>query len=479
MRGDPDIFTERGINPEVRDARGYARWTTSDPSALREAWDPFVAPEQRSFIGKIAKQQSGYVITRYPPPGLGLPAVCAEIRPDGAVKTGKKIRHDHVRHFRDRPIYLERHLRKAHKGKDVDGQHDHEQSAKYLFAPAPKIKVPWWHEHAEQYAGKPDALKRHLKARHDGKDESGRHRHFRKVKDESVNFAKRLDVNPLAVPLLEDANRVFFGIEGCLKADAILSQGEAVFSVPSVTLWDAPELADFSDRYLVGKTVFIVPDADWNENDAVIAQAMLCRQHLRQRCGLDAWVAAPPIEQNAARDETGKLKENGVDDFLGGGGSVDDLVVIGREMPPSFDEWVRSQRGRSDGLIRDADVLQNLALHASDDDGTLSKAVGTLAKIMRTYEKKVARALASLESRGAIQIEEGSLHTRRGAWKGGYFDWSLEWEEKPLILIPKHLRAVDSSERLVRYLTPSSEPEQFIRRDAESLEALVEDRIAA
>ena len=66
-------------------------------------------------------------------------------------------------------------------------------------------------------------------------------------------------------------------------------------------------------------------------------------------------------------------------------------------------------------------MLQNLALHASDDDGTLSKAVGMLAKIMRTYEKKVARALASLESRGAIQIEEGSLQCGGGCLEGGRF----------------------------------------------------------
>src|SRR5262249_23170769 len=60
-------------------------------------------------------------------------------------------------------------------------------------------------------------------------------------------LAKRIDVNPIVWEHggFEDAERVFFGIEGCIKADAILTallranQPQAVFSVPSVSLLEA------------------------------------------------------------------------------------------------------------------------------------------------------------------------------------------------------------------------------------------------
>jgi hypothetical protein len=56
-------------------------------------------------------------------------------------------------------------------------------------------------------------------------------------------YAKRIDMHPLAVGLLRDAKRIYFGLEGCIKADAMLSailrsrEKASVLSVPSVTLW--------------------------------------------------------------------------------------------------------------------------------------------------------------------------------------------------------------------------------------------------
>jgi hypothetical protein len=60
--------------------------------------------------------------------------------------------------------------------------------------------------------------------------------------------ARRLDQHPQAFIWLATARRVFFAIEGCIKADAIVPAGEAVFSVPSVTLWRAPELGHYTRR---------------------------------------------------------------------------------------------------------------------------------------------------------------------------------------------------------------------------------------
>jgi hypothetical protein len=199
-----------------------------------------------------------------------------------------------------------------------------------------------------------------------------------------------------------------------------------VFSVPSVGQWDAPELQAFAEMYLAGKTTIVVPDADWHANPDVLTQALLCRSFLR-RFGLEAVVAAPPAEAGY----------KGVDDFLGAGGSLDDLVVIGREMPDAFDQWVQDQRGRSDGLSRDANVLQNVALHAADD-GTIRKDVRMLAKIMDTHPMTVSRGIASLAERGAIAIE-GSLVTRPPTRKRGtggrWYRTEEDWEERPTIIV--------------------------------------------
>jgi len=126
-------------------------------------------------------------------------------------------------------------------------------------------------------------LARHIEKAHHGVPVAGPHEHTRKAKDREHGIARRLDVHPDAVPLLLSAGRVFFVIEGCIKADAVLSRGEAVFSVPSVTLWKAPELEAFAERYLKEKTVFIVADADAVMKPEVMTQAKLCRSFLHRR----------------------------------------------------------------------------------------------------------------------------------------------------------------------------------------------------
>jgi len=85
---------------------------------------------------------------------------------------------------------------------------------------------------------------------------------------------------------LAKAKRVYFVIEGCLKADAVLSsilagdRPESVFSVPSVSLWKAEELRDFVFERLRGKQVIIIPVSDWVTNDDVRTQAFRVRETL-------------------------------------------------------------------------------------------------------------------------------------------------------------------------------------------------------
>ena len=91
------------------------------------------------------------------------------------------------------------------------------------------------------------------------------------LRKDQASEATRIDSNPLALDLLNGAERIYFGIEGCIKADAMLSaileSGEraTVVSVPSVTLW--PKDAGYSDgdlrtlaRIAANREVAIVVD---------------------------------------------------------------------------------------------------------------------------------------------------------------------------------------------------------------------------
>src|SRR5207248_4178670 len=105
--------------------------------------------------------------------------------------------------------------------------------------------------------------------------------------------AARVDLNPLARPLMEDAEEVFLGLEGSIKGASMLSavldtgRKASVASVPSVTLWlagpDQDELEILVRRYgLQNKRVYIVIDADGNQKPNVRAQALFARDHLRK-----------------------------------------------------------------------------------------------------------------------------------------------------------------------------------------------------
>jgi hypothetical protein len=170
---------------------------------------------------------------------------------------------------------------------------------------------------------------------------------------------------------------VFFGIEGCMKADAILSAGEAVFSVPAVGQWRAPELRAFAKRYLKDKLVVIVPDADWYVKDEVIRQARECKEHLEYDLGIDALIAAPP--------RAGLPKIKGIDDYLGpdGRGTLEGLEVIDFQLDPIAEAYMLSwPRVRRDAVLNSLKVLRALALRADRQgrvkmsDRAISKRVG-------------------------------------------------------------------------------------------------------
>lgn len=178
--------------------------------------------------------------------------------------------------------------------------------------------------------------------------------HFHTYRDkdhETDSYSKRYDVHPLGVPLLKSTRAaggiVYISGEGNLKGDAILSDilrrgvtDEAVVDVPSVGQWRAAELDEFTREWLAGCTVVLLYDSDWSEPGKfdVQRQAFAFREYLRRRIGKGrVHVAAPPSPDE--RDEYGDPVKVGVDDWIGSGGSLGDLVVVERETSPKLRAW--------------------------------------------------------------------------------------------------------------------------------------------
>ena len=362
-----------------------------------------------------------------------------------------------------------------HSGTNTEAAHYHQEDAKYTFIPNGYHDVDWAHTHerrlVEQFddgltryrrwEGYKDETRRnkhvekwHAEPKKKEKlkrgpvgDTDERHTHLWHTKNREESIAMRIDVNPLAENLLQRSDVAFFVIEGCLKADAILTAGAAVFSVPSVTLWDADELETFAKEYLKGKTVVIVPDADWAKNPAVVTQALLCQSRLHQfGLGVTTYVAAPPVDPVTEKPLAGK----GVDDFLSlphldkgeqvGGGTLADLEILEWEVPSDevLSRFVlqRSQSSDVRPFRRDVAVLRELSKHAGDT-GELWCSIPKLASILRTDRKRVARAVAALAALGALTADDYNK-LQVGEGHGGY---GIGWRDTPTLTLVEEMRS--------------------------------------
>jgi hypothetical protein len=523
--GFDNIFKKRGI-PLRLVVENFQRWDVGDQKAFQDAWRrPPVEPKQYPYIDSIGDQVGGYVMRRDLHPAAeaaGFEPILAEIRPDEPVVTGWTI-HDHDEVYADWPKLRGRHIRKEHDGGDVVGPHRHLETAKYLFPPGPKRVIRWKHDHDVRFADDPEGRALHVAKRHPKGEPVGLHSHTRKVKDKSVFLAQRIAC-PTPVSLLKNPprRRVFFPQEGCLKAASILGQDEPVFSVPSVTLWRAPELEGVL-RYHAGQTIVIVPDADWRENWLVITQAMMCRAFAcdlsdRLGLGLTVVVAAPPLPEDAKRDPiTGKPEENGVDDFIAAGIAagrtriLDDLEVVSRELPPRFGEWARKyeqwaqaqgERGAyGNGIARDIRVMQALALYAGtkkdpegrpvEGDGEIRRVLSIIADIAGIRSKRtghpngksVATALERLAEGPGLDSPhpftvEGSLDTVRGKYirtknplgkLGWHYDPEEAFKDKPIFTVAEELLAIEGEKTTLGELPAGANPQQFVMRDVDEL----------
>lgn len=425
---------EHGISPEVWVARGVSRYAYLDRDAVKAMYRPFLSKTKRGTVSKIVNQSSGLVMPKHAPPGYA--PIPPQLRPDRAVILDDRVTWHQHGVTSSWPVFPEpagnaagKHLPKTRVllGDTLEA-HIRKGRSRMPYDPA---------------TGEGD---------HHGIDVEGVHRHapseakYVLLGDDGAN--SRIDLHPWALEMLPHAERVFFVLEGTLKNDAVLSAGEAVFSVPSVTLWDSRELSRFAETFLVGKTVIVVPDADWFLNPAVDRQALYVRETLRSVAGLQAHIAAPPIEGL----EHG-IK--GVDDFLGiGGGTIPQLVVRGREAPMWGSGGVKRPGGSGiffwgsiqaypDTALK---ALKGLSLHA-DADGRVRAPMATLARIMGTRKGRLLDMLrrytenpvgwAAFEIEGSLEVAEMRVRDRKNSrWLRLY-----DWAQKPTIIVRPEYRS--------------------------------------
>jgi len=455
-RMDPELFfgRDRGIPPAIWKSRPFVWYTPEHPDPVLDALAD-LGREQRTFAAYLTGQCHGWSISREPPPMIpALPRIYPELKPLHPVHTDGPTLHwhgdgempewmpDHVKMPGERHLWqahINRSKKKssdAHGGDNTDELHYHWPPAKYVHLNETKFDGAFAHHHDEvkTYKRHPDRLRKHLDRHEHPEGTVGLHVHAYRVADPTApKMAQRIDAHSLAVELIRESPVVFYGIEGCLKADAILADGGAPISVPSVGQWDAAELEDVADAYLRDKTVVVVCDADWHDNRLVINEARLCESWLRRFGVSKTYVAAPPPRFHGKNTK-------GVDDLIGVGGHLEDLLVVERKMNPRLEPFIAALMGNKNGVLRNGKVLRNLANYVGES-GCHYASLRRTASVMGLNYKAVERAIKALTAAGALLPPVGDLTIRRNHWSGRY-EWDI-----PLLVLASDFCPQDLPER--------------------------------
>jgi hypothetical protein len=398
---------------------------------------------QQGFAKRIAGLSDGLLIQRYAPPGLGLPPIYPEMRPDNKVLVGQKwtelARHD----FDGRLPDWRR-----------DRAWERDRVRIYTLAEA-RFHIVRHPDHGNLNASQmsDDEIRKltlkELREIYEAGAKKGTHRHLEDptqyvfAKGEDPNgrgLAARLDMHPLAARMLDRAEFLFFCIEGCLKADSILTGivldglRATVVSVPAVWLWKRngkpiPELGDFFRKYALGKPVVIVPDADWHTKYAVREAARECKDEL-EAIGLRCCVAAPPYDPDDLDPETGKPRLNGVDDYRADGRSLLDLCVVERGHTPHLAVELVTRdipdllqaAGHTDGrknlpLLEDA-VIAHDTYGQLSYEGKVRRTIRKGARKAGINKNRFDRGTAALVDWGIYEVEDSSMERVYNSYTG-------------------------------------------------------------
>jgi hypothetical protein len=319
-------------------------------------------------------------------------------------------------------------------------------------------------------------MEKHIAKEHPAGNTNDVHSHENRAKYVFLSgddHARRVDVNPLAFRRrfrtgrsLLRVCRVYFAIEGCLKADAILTailktgEDASVINVPSVTLWDTPDLEFLANHFLdpwsereARPEVVIVPDADWFSKPEVLTQALLCRS-LCRRLGFETCIAAAPIWPGLQECECKPMGEcvnavtckrcggyfKGVDDFLAAGGMLGGLFVLHREAPVHH-HLIDLKDMRSDKRVNCSKMLTALAEH-SDNDGGFEGSIPKLARVTDFKRRTAYQVITDyLVGERIITVDRPTLLKRKQWIRGKGYVAEFDWEDRPKFILPPQLRA--------------------------------------
>ena len=473
-----DFLTKRGVDPEIWEARGCLPYRRGG-AWVKEWFRPHLqnpvpgTKDSRYKIGTVTKwvnqctckdrDEPGYVcpgtcggwlLVKHSPPGY--PPVPPQLRPDEPISANERVQwHKHDGIWSPWPDFtaeagekragkpLPRRVQ-VKKGPDK-GEWVRAEMRSVLYGPPAEAHI---HRGLDSEGKPKEGAKPYDpetgEGYHMGVNVKGVHRHAPdKGKYQLLGKAARIDLHPLALGLLAEAETVFFVLEGTLKNDSVLSgirrerRRCSVFSVPSVSMWEPGELERFANEHLQGKVVLVVPDADWHQNHLVEWQALKIRTLLR-RWGVDSYIAAPPVEEDCEPDDYWK----GIDDFRGSGHKLGELMLDGREPPPEdrLDRAVWNLPHQYRRPARDALLWLSLC---ENKRGVIRLGFQTLKKRLGYdgHADRLVPVLQALERVGAITIKRGSLHTMQKPIPGRKGWTQTMWEQKPTITLDGAYRA--------------------------------------
>lgn len=163
---------------------------------------------------------------------------------------------------------------------------------------------------------------------HPRRDDRGKVRRYEAVKGRPAV----LDVHPLNFAKLADPSVPLWLTEGVKKADALTTAGVCVIALAGVFNWRSSlgTLGDWEDVALRGRDVVICYDSDAATNrNVAAAMVRLRRWLLAQGARVVRFVVTPAVPGLGAK--------TGVDDFLGHGGTVAELLAAATTQAPDPD----------------------------------------------------------------------------------------------------------------------------------------------
>jgi hypothetical protein len=487
------IFDDRGVSREVAEARPYIPYRRGDDWVFADDGPYAVIPieQRRATVMQDVRAADGLVMMKHPVPlkDRKLAEFPPQLRPTSDPGTGSIVNHDHrdpwitnlADHVADRhdgvdvdglhdnyrvqlhdhdveygkvgprgriSIAREEHVKgREHHGVDVDGLHEVGEPGKYKLAPTPLTDTHSFHAHpvsSKNCRHEPrcedddEHTEKHIAKHHVPPVPDGVHGHRWRVKNQKADsYAKRIDVHPMAIPLLEDAEVVLISMEGNLKADAMLTYilrhelPWSVVDIPSVGQWRCEELDDFATEHLTGRRTILVCDSDYLDRYDVQRQAFAFREYLRRKLGKHAvQVAAPPpsdeFEDCSRRHgdcPNPEPKKTGADDFVGKlGGRLEDLVVVERDVAPKLREWSEAYVKRYDrsgpNPYRSTARLAALMTLITKDDGRGRSSISSLSSFSSMHRTTVSHAITALHAPLGEPVEPFEMLRRRPPKQG-------------------------------------------------------------